>query len=70
MPYVQQLESICLSLLADRSGRVYVRAMGATSTWMRDLPATAAGTTGAGMPFTICAGMSFSIVVSRVTHSG
>ena len=70
VPYVQQLESICSSLLADRSGWVYVRAMAATTTWMGHQPATAVGTTGADMPITICAGMSFINAVPHVTHSG
>jgi len=43
--------------------------MAATFTWMRDLPAAATGTMSIGMSFTICTGMSFSIV-PRVTHSG
>ena len=38
---------------------------------MKDtLPTAAAGAIGIGMSFTICADMSFSIVVSQVTHSG
>ena len=44
--------------------------MAATTTWMRDLPTAAAGTMGVGMSFTICAGMSFSFVVSGIAHSG
>jgi len=45
--------------------------MAATLFSMRDtLPTAAAGATGAGMSFTICAAMSFSIVVPQVSHSG
>lgn len=57
-------------------GWVYARAMAATTLSMGDLPAaapgmTGAGTLGAGMPLTTCAGMSLQgIVVSRVAHSG
>ena len=50
---------------------MYVHTMAATLFSMRGkLPTVAAGTIGAGMSFTFCAGMSFSIVVPQVSHSG
>ncbi len=57
--------------MATLRGWVYVRAMAATLFSMKDaLPAVAAGLTGAGMSFTICAGMSFNLVVPRIAYSG
>ena len=71
MPNRQQLDSICAGLLAGWSVRVYVRAMAATLFSMKDiLPAAAAGALSAGMSFTICAGMSSTIVASHGTYSG
>lgn len=70
MPYGQQLDIICAALLADRSVWVYQWAMTATTIWMGDLPASAAVALRRGGMFTICAGMSFSVVVSHATHSG
>jgi len=49
---------------------MYVHAMAAFATLVRYLPAAAAGTIGAGMPFMICADMSQSTVFSNVAHSG
>jgi hypothetical protein len=58
------------SRLGKPHGPVYVRLMDATRTSLKDrLPAAAAGTTGAGMSFTIRAAMS-QTVVPDLEHSG
>jgi len=58
--------------LGKPHGWVYVRVMAATLFSMKDtLPTAVAGTTGAGMSFTICADMSLrTTVVPRIAYSG
>lgn len=73
-PYCAESATVGFNLLGPLGklhGRVYVRTMAATLFLMSNMaPAAAAGTTGAGMSFTMCADMSLTIVVSGVSRSG
>ncbi|GEP61609.1 hypothetical protein [Reyranella soli] len=60
-----------IGALGKPHGWVYVHIMAATRFSMKDiLPAAAAGMTGAAMSFTVCADMSLSLVVPRITYFG
>jgi len=61
-----------IGALGKPHGWVYVRTMAATLFSMKDtLPTAAAGATGVGMSFMICAAMSLqTTVVPRIAYSG